>query len=660
MARTVEGFAWYAYTNDGNATAPGPAEGVPPRGVLDAWPIRDSDYGIGNFRPGPTFLVVTRSPRPPRLASGWDVEPAELDEDQFRTEGGAVLLVRVVGIRETGRGPVQECEFLIKAGEGHRPGRSRMTPRHLLGILIGTAILLRLAVAASVGPGNDEAYHYLFAVHPDWSYFDHPPMLAVVEAAGLALAGGRASPFVLRLGFIALAAGSTWLMARLTARFFGQWAGFLAAFALSVTGYYGIAAAVFALPDGPLVFFTLLTLDRLAAAIESPRGLRPWAWVGLAWGGALLSKYHAVFLPAGAILYLATEPSARHWLRRPGPYLAVGIGLATFSPVVWWNANHGWASFAFQGGRALGSFRLRPDALAAAIGGQALYLFPWMWASLVVVLVRRFRRPPDGPDPPGRFLICQAVVPLAAFAAVASVRPVLPHWSLVGLLPLFPLLGREWADRRAADPVRMHRRFLILAALPAALGLLAVSQAQWGLLAMGHDPTADLFGWEDVSGELARRGLLDAPGTFLFTGRWYYSGQIALATKDSVPVLCFNRRHAQHFAYWSRPGDWVGRDGIFVGINDCSAELADFARFFDRVEPLGAFPVRRSGALIRTVHLYRCIRLTTPFPFGNSPSRRRPDRAGPIGGGRTRLCARAQGARLGGRGKARTPIQEVR
>ena len=55
-------------------------------------------------------------------------------------------------------------------------------------------------MAACIGPGNDEAYHYLFAVHPDWSYFDHPPMLALVESAGLALVGFHASVFALRLG----------------------------------------------------------------------------------------------------------------------------------------------------------------------------------------------------------------------------------------------------------------------------------------------------------------------------------------------------------------------------------------------------------------------------------------------------------------------------
>src|SRR3954471_8187014 len=143
----------------------------------------------------------------------------------------------------------------------------KMTPRHALLGLVVVSSLLRLAWAACLGPGNDEAYHYLFTVHRDWSYFDHPPMLALVERAGLALAGGAAGALTIRLGFIALFAGSTWLMARLTERLFGARAGFLAAFALNVTAYHGVAAATFALPDGPLLFFWLLTLDRLVVAL---------------------------------------------------------------------------------------------------------------------------------------------------------------------------------------------------------------------------------------------------------------------------------------------------------------------------------------------------------------------------------------------------------
>src|SRR5262245_36674388 len=183
-----------------------------------------------------------------------------------------------------------------------------MTSRRALWMLIVITGLVRVAWTASLDLGNDEAYHYLFSVHRDWSYFDHPPMLALVERAGIELCGGTVSAFSLRLGFILLFGASTWLMARLSARYYGERAGLLAALALNVTAYHTSAAAAFALPDGPLLFFWLLTLDRLAVALESPGNTLPWVGVGLAWGGALLSKYHAIFLPVGTLLYLVLEP----------------------------------------------------------------------------------------------------------------------------------------------------------------------------------------------------------------------------------------------------------------------------------------------------------------------------------------------------------------
>ena len=82
--------------------------------------------------------------------------------------------------------------------------------------------------------------------------------------------GAGAATWAIRIGFILLFAGSTWLLARLTSRYYGARAGFLAAFALNVTGYYGLAASTFALPDGPLLFFWLLTIDRLSVAVDDP------------------------------------------------------------------------------------------------------------------------------------------------------------------------------------------------------------------------------------------------------------------------------------------------------------------------------------------------------------------------------------------------------
>lgn len=509
-----------------------------------------------------------------------------------------------------------------------------MTSRRALWLLIVLSAVLRLAWSATLNLGNDEAYHYLFALHPAWSYFDHPPMLAVVERLGILLSGGEITPFWLRLGFIVLFAGSTWLLARLTERFYGSRAGFLAALALNASAYHSVAAGSFVLPDGPLLFFWLLTLDRLAAAFDAGDRLMPWFWVGVAWGGAMLSKYHAVFIPLGTFLYFVLEPTARPWFRRPGPYLAALTGLVLFSPVIWWNATHGWASFAFQGGRAVGDWRFHPETLVGAVVGQACYLFPWIWGALVLVLARNGRSFGSKLGPHERFLVCLAVAPLTVFMAVACTRAVLPHWTLVGFLSVFPLLGRAWAD----EPERSARRVVVL---PSALLLAcAVVLVQtWtgflqqggkntlGLVKVSRDPTIDLYGWDEVGRELERRGLLDQPNTFLFTSSWYYSGHLAFATRaHSTPVACYNSGDSRSFGFWSRPDDWIGKDGILISVNGRSTEPHCYDDFFSRIESIGEFEVNRSGAPVRKIRLYRCVRQEVPFPF-DEPRRRGVERA---------------------------------
>jgi hypothetical protein len=111
------------------------------------------------------------------------------------------------------------------------------------------------------------------------------------------------------------------------------------------------------------------------------------------------------------------------------------------------------------------------------------------------------------------------------------------------------------------------------------------------------DPSLDLYGWDQVAVELKRRGLLDSPGTFLFTSSWYTSGQLAFATRAApVPVLCYNQDDARSFAFWSRPGEWVGRDGILVALNDRSTEPQCYDSWFTRIEPIGSFEVLRAGS----------------------------------------------------------------
>ena len=481
--------------------------------------------------------------------------------------------------------------------------------------LILVSLILRLAWAASLETGQDEAYHFLYTVHPDWSYFDHPPMLMYVARCGIAACGGWLHPLSVRLGFVLLFAGSTWVMYVWTRRFYGELAGFYAALALNLSAYYTAAAGAFVLPDGPLLFFALLTMWGVSEAlVGSPGRLLPWIWVGLACAGAMLSKYHAVFLPLGTLAYVVLTPSARRTLLTPGPYLAAAIGFCGLIPVLIWNSEHDWASFAFQSSRALG-WKFRPGGLAVMLFGPMGLLFPWIWFTLAGILVTRLPslRKSTGID---RLLLSLSLLPLLLFTLVSCFRPILPHWPLIGFLPLFPMLGFAWSERSEREPVIVRRWLVFMASALVVIAGGFVTQARFGLVKFPfRDPCTEISGWESVGRELQARGLVNRPNTFFFTNRWYASGQLAFAVRNRVDVACYNPGDARGFAFWSRPEDWVGKDGILIDEESHTDAGVHYQDFFREVLPMPPIEMTRGGRPFRTVNVYLCVDQVRPFPF---------------------------------------------
>ena len=504
------------------------------------------------------------------------------------------------------------------------------TPRRCVAILIVCSAIFRLCWAAGMDLGNDEAYHFLYTVHPDWSYFDHPPMLMWIAQAGRTLCGGWLSTLSLRLGFVLLFAGSTWALFDWVRRWFGDWAGFYAAVAMNAAPYYAAAAGAFILPDGPFLFFALLTLRALCHAMfestadgitlrvnSDPSGwsaLSAWVWVGLACAGAMASKYHGVLLPLSTVAYVIVTPHAWKVLKTPGPYLAAILGAAGLTPVLIWNSQHHWASIAFQGGRAVGA-AFHPTGLMMMVFGPIGYLFPWVWFPAVAALVLRLRRYRElkGLD---RFLVCQSLLPLTLFFCVSCVRPILPHWPLIAFVPLFPLVGAQWAINAVRVPrlVNLWVRFMAVAVLIVA-GLFA-GQARYGFIdfPLNSDPAREISGWTSIGRELESRRLLESPDTFLISTHWYESGQLAFSVRNRVPVVCYNEGDARGFAYWSRPEDWVGKNGLLVTVEE-TPNLDLFRPYFRSIELVDTFKMTRSGKPFRPVQVHLCKDQLRPFPF---------------------------------------------
>ena len=144
---------------------------------------------------------------------------------------------------------------------------------------------------------------------------------------------------------------------------------------------------------------------------------------------------------------------------------------------------------------------------------------------------------------------------------------------------------------------------------------------RWGLFDARTDPTGDLYGWEQVADRLEKLGVLDDPGTFLFTRTWYQSAQVAHAIRLKRPVLCYNIDDPRGFAFWSKPAQWVGHDGILLMINDELIPVTFYRRWFEDLVPLADFTIERGGRPFRRVQAFRLVHQLAAFPFDFSPER---------------------------------------
>lgn len=541
------------------------------------------------------------------------------------------------------------------------------TPRRLVWWIIGVGTALRFGLAAALGLGVDESYMVATARQLHLSYFDHPPMAWWLTHASIALFGSE-SHLAARLPFVALFALTSWLIYRITARAFGEAEGLVAAGFLNLSPVFSLSGGSWVLPDGPLLCALAAAAYCLVRVLLEPVGGRDaWRWwlgAGATTGIGLLSKYQAILFFAGAFLFLLARPGQRGWLRRVEPYAAAVLATALFAPVVVWNARHGWASFAFQLGRAGSSHPVgvwhRLGALATNVAGQAAWIFPWIWVPLVWALVSAFRRRPA--EDRYWLFACLAVVPVALFTGVSlGGQPGLPHWPASGYLFCFPLLGaivmqyfrRQVVHVRLAGPsegaitrgtaastfghaLRSSENwralrplgwwigssivaFIVLTGAAASIALTGWPELVFPSWPANRDPTVEALDWRELPHGLDSLGVLARPNTFIAGTSWVQTGKASYALGPKTPVLCLCA-DPREFGFEYDQRDFLGQDAVIVDRLPARHDLiARFAPYFERVTWLGNITIRRFGVPVFEVGVYVGHKFVRPVPATSLP-----------------------------------------
>ena len=165
--------------------------------------------------------------------------------------------------------------------------------------LIGISAIIRAILASNLDLGNDEVYYWTYALYPDWSHFDHPPMVGfTIQLFSFNLLFD--SEFFVRLGAIVFGTLNTLIIFRIGQKLKDSLTGLYAAILYNTSIYSFIIAGTFILPDSPQLFFWLLSILFALKALSSDeiqsKNKKDLLLTGLFIGLGMLSKYTTVFI----------------------------------------------------------------------------------------------------------------------------------------------------------------------------------------------------------------------------------------------------------------------------------------------------------------------------------------------------------------------------
>ena len=365
-------------------------------------------------------------------------------------------------------------------------------------LILGGAGLVRLALAAVVPVVPDESYYWEFSRRLATGYFDHPPAIALLVRAGVALFGVTA----LGVRFWPVVAGwiASVLLVLLARRLGGDRVALRTAVIIACVPL-AAAGLVIATPSTPLMLAAagvLYALDRaIVERVGSRASLGWWLVAGGALGLALLANYEGALLALGVLVALIAFAPLRRQLATPAPYLAALVALLLFAPNIWWNARHDWIAYRFQLAHGLGGLHhLGLAHLWSFVGGQLAVASPILFVLGAVAVTRALRRG----TPRERLLGTITATSMVVLLMSALRGPVEVNWTATAYLPAIALVAL-WRGGRA------WRRWLVAGCgLGAALVLLTYTQALVPVLPIkpADDPTARGTGWAELAQRVER------------------------------------------------------------------------------------------------------------------------------------------------------------
>jgi dolichol-phosphate mannosyltransferase len=440
------------------------------------------------------------------------------------------------------------------------------TPKKIIPYLIGYSIFLRLLYLGLPSSTPEEAYYWNYSQHLSPAYLDHPPMVAWLIGAGTKIFGVNefGVRFFSLIFWCVLAAFSFFYCKNFLKEKSPVPILLLATFPL----FFGFSffttpdAALFAIWAGSIYFFERAFFSE-----------KPISWLGIALflGMGMLTKYTIALLGFSAFTFIILDKESRKWLYHPMPYLALLLVFIIFSPVIYWNYEHEWASFAFQ--------TIRRIKQPIHFSFYQLLFFILIQITPLGLLAFLNKSNYQGIDYRRKlFITIFTLVPLSVFAIFSLFHEVRVSWTTPIFLVAMPLFVREFNLRKIYQPML----YFLVIGYGFAFHYMALGIPGIPFRTQTPNPVA----WREMAKSVSE---IKTPTKPLMVGmdKYMVASVLAFYSRDVENVTSSNLfgDDGLMYGFWFRPSDQKGKTMILVSVY---SNLLDkgLDKFFEKLDPV--------------------------------------------------------------------------
>ena len=528
--------------------------------------------------------------------------------------------------------------------------------------LLAISAVVRGILAAWMEFGNDEVYYWTYALYPDWSHFDHPPMVGwVIQLFSLNLL--LDSEFFIRLASVIFMTANTYIVFRIGKELKDALTGLYAALLFTASIYAFVITGIFIMPDTPLMLFWLLAIwmafkyfpvkvpepavheaprrvegptdsETVLRYFDKPSTQQPWLLIffGLFAGLAMLSKYSGVFLWIGMMLYILVFN--RKQLKNPYLYLSLLISVVCCIPILYWNIQNGFISFRFHGER-VGGNSINFSTFGTELAGEFLYNNPVVFILAIIAIIAALKKKTIMEQSAKRLILCISLPMIVVFWVFSLMCPTLPHWNAPAYVSLI-LLSAVYLRDKHTDSDKLPKSIIAALSVLAVTLAVGVTEIKTGFIPLDkhtepeqlgcNDFTLDMYGWRQLGEKFAdfreekiAKGIMKTEDGIV-ANQWFPLANLDyyVARPLKMRVMGLGWPEFLHKYLWindERGGFHLGEDYWFLSDSRYMKDPKEtYQWFFKEIELAGVIPIERNGKTVKNFFVYTCKDLMAQPP----------------------------------------------